>query len=177
MKTSRSYYAVRREGINLLPLRWEDLLAEQFGSGNKRSLRIVQCHLGDLLPSVDVTGKKKPCLWDGKAEESGTVSIFHSCTWGGEKKVVPDDKAVLAKSLLTAAVGKEMTIRVRNRGAGTRLKATFHLWQCEQEQVIAPSPRPQFPHLYDGVPSSLPYVLATALLGPRADGRAGGNVQ
>lgn len=136
----------------------------------------MQCHLGDLLPSVDVTGKKNPACGMGKQRDLGQSAYFTHAL-GGEKKVVPDDKAVLAKSLLTAAVGKEMTIRVRNRGAGTRLKATFHLWQCEQEQVIAPSPRPQFPHLYDGVPSSLPCVLATALLGPRADGRAGGNVQ
>lgn len=75
MKTSRSYYAVGREGINLLPLSWEDVLREKFGNRNKRSPQILQCHLGDLLSATDRRGKNLP-VGGGSRRDLGQSAYF-----------------------------------------------------------------------------------------------------
>lgn len=81
MKTSKSYYAVRREGTNLLSLSWEDLLAEQFGNGSKTGVWVLQHHLGDL-PSA-AAGRGKTCLLDGTAEWiCGGQHILPTCLVG-----------------------------------------------------------------------------------------------
>lgn len=134
MKTSRSYYAVRREGTNLLSLSWEDLLAEQTGNGNKMGPWILQYHLGDLLSSAPGRKNSLPTGRDSRRDLWQPAYFTHML--GGEDSchcptIPPEDRAVLAKFLSAAVVGKELAIPVseeqgcRNqKGLGSKLCST-----------------------------------------------------
>lgn len=156
MKTSRSYYAVRREGTNLLPLSWEDLLAEQFGNRNKTGLQILQYHLQyHLLSSAAGRGNNLPIGWASRRELWQPAYFTHMLGREDSRygpRTQPEDRAVLAEFLSAAVVGEKLAIPVseeqgcrnqKNLGSKT-CSTTGHVNMSKQ-----PTLGPQFPHLYN----------------------------